>query len=156
MNASLPRFLLAALLTAASLPATSGSIATSSAAGGSSASSAASSAADTAGDSSASSARAVAAADGPYRVVDTAPVPGRPDAVRVTLQALSDSAPDATLRLVLPKPAVERGGLAAGRTIVAQQRTYGVAFATEGRREPFFLVLRDDVQRELRSNPVTL
>lgn len=149
----------AALLAAASLPSLAGSLATSSAAGGSSASSAASATSDSIGDSSASSAKAVAQADGPYRVVDVTPVPQRPDTVRMKLQALAPtegSGTDGTLVLFVPQLAVERGGVTAGATVTASQRPYGTAFARTDTRREFFLVLHEAWHRELRSNPVSL
>ena len=142
-----------ALFAAASVPSLAGSIAASSAAGGSSASSATSAASD----SSANSARAVAQADGPYRVVDVTPVPERPGTVRLKLHALAGgAAPEATLMLHVPQQAVERGGVAAGVTVTASQRPYGVEFAHADTRRAFFLVLHEAFDRELRSNPVTL
>jgi hypothetical protein len=144
---------IASVLLAASVPSLAGSIAASSAAGGSSASLATSAASD----SSASSAKAVAQADGPYRVVDVTPVPERPGTVRMQLQALAEGAgPDATLMLYVPQQAVERGGVAAGVTVTASQRPYGVEFAHADTQRAFFLVLHEEYQRELRSNPVTL
>ena len=141
------------LLAAACVPAVAGSLVGSSAAGGSSASSAAS---DSVGTSSDSSTRAVANLDGPYRIVDVAPVPERPGTVRVTLRALAASEQDETALLYLPQQTFERAGLAPGGTITAQQRPYGVEFAHADTRRAFFLLLTDGVQRELRSNPVSL
>jgi len=149
----------AALLAAASLPSLAGSLATSSAAGGSSASSAASATSDSIGDSSASSAKAVAQADGPYRVVDVTPVPQRPGTVRMKLQALAPTegrGTDGTLVLFVPQLAVERGGVTAGATVTASQRPYGTAFTRTDTRREFFLVLHEAWHRELRSNPVSL
>ena len=141
------------LLAAACVPATAGSLVGSSAAGGSSASSAAS---DSVGASSDSSTRVVANADGPYRIVDVTPVPERPGTVRVTLQALATRESEEAVLLYLPQQTFERTGLAPGGTITAQQRPYGVEFAHADTRRAFFLLLNDDVQRELRSNPVSL
>lgn len=141
------------LLAAACVPAVAGSLVGSSAAGGSSASSAAS---DSVGTSSDSSTRAVANLDGPYRIVDVTPVPERPGTVRVTLRTLTASEQDATTLLYLPQQTFERAGLAPGGTITAQQRPYGVEFAHADTRRAFFLLLNDGVQRELRSNPVSL
>ena len=141
------------LLAAACVPAVAGSLVGSSAAGGSSASSAAS---DSVGTSSDSSTRAMANLDGPYRIVDVTPVPERPGTVRVTLRTLTASEQDATTLLYLPQQTFERAGLAPGGTITAQQRPYGVEFAHADTRRAFFLLLNDGVQRELRSNPVSL
>ena len=153
MPVSLRLLAAATLVAAVSVPASAGSLATSSAAGGSSASSAASESSES---SVSSSQRVVAAADGPYRVVEVAPVPERPQHVRVTLLPLADGAAAAPLRLLVPQRALERGGVAAGTTVVATQRPYGVAFAHADTRRAFFLVVNDDVHRELRSTPVAL
>jgi hypothetical protein len=147
---------IAAFLAAAGAAVHAGSLTTSSAVGGSSASSASSATSESLGDSSASSRRAVAAADGPYRVVELAPLPDRPGAMRVTLRAVDEAATDPVLRFVVPARALERGGVAAGHTVVATQRPYGVAFARAGAPEPFFLMLADEVDRELRARPVAL
>ncbi|MFM1987702.1 MAG: hypothetical protein RJA99_659 [Pseudomonadota bacterium] len=138
---------------AMAVPAWAGSLAGSSAAGGSSASSAASESVE---GSSNSSARAVAAADGPYRVAELAPVPDRPDVLRLTLQPLAGATGDGPLRLVVPRQAVERGGVAEGGTVLAAQRAYGVAFANGVTRREFFLVIAEDWHRELRATPVAL
>jgi hypothetical protein len=131
----------------------------SSAAGGSSASLAASSASDSSGASSDSSKKAVAALDGPYRVVDVTPVPERPGTVRVTLAPLA-AGPAAgagePVGLLLPSAALERGGIAAGTTVTASRRPYGIELAQADTKRPFFLVLDDAWQRELRSTPVSL
>jgi hypothetical protein len=141
---------------AAAVPVWAGSLAGSSAAGGSSASSASSATSDSIEGSSNSSARAVAAADGPYRVAELTPVPDRPDVLRLTLQPLAGAAGEAPLRLIVPRLALERGGIAPGGTVVASQRPYGVAFAQADTRRAFFLVIADDWHRELRTTPVAL
>lgn len=149
----------AAVLALSSFPSLAGSLAASSAAGGSSASSAASATSDSIGDSSASSTKTVAQADGPYRVVDLSPVPERPGTVRMKLQALAPvqgTGTDGALVLFVPQQAIERGGVAAGATVTASQRPYGVAFAHNDTRREFFLVLNEAWHRELRSNPVSL
>jgi hypothetical protein len=145
-------FSTALVLAATCVSAAAGSLVGSSAAGGSSASSAAS---DSVGTSSDSSTKVVANAEGPYRIVEVSPVPERPGMVRVKLLALADR-PDETVLLYLPQQTFERAGLAPGGTITAQQRPYGVEFAHADTRRSFFLLLSDDVQRELRSNPVSL
>jgi hypothetical protein len=72
----------------------------------------------------------------------------------MTLAAV-DKAGD-PLVIDLPQQTFERAGLAPGGTITAQQRPYGVEFAHADTRRAFFLLLNDGVQRELRSNPVSL
>jgi hypothetical protein len=148
--------LTAALLGVFAVPGHAGPLTASSAAGGSSASSAASSASESAEGSSASSKRAVAALDGPYRVVDVTPVPERPGTVRMTLRPLAAGGSPEDVSLYLPSQALERGGLAQGTTVTANRRPYGVELAHADTRKAFFLVLDDDWKRELRSNPVAL
>jgi hypothetical protein len=141
----------AALLGAASLPAMAAGLSASSAAGGSSASSASINSVET---SSNSSTRTVANINGPYRIVEVTPTPQRQGMVRMTLAAL-DKAGD-PLVIDLPQHSFERSGLAAGGTINASQRTYGVAFADAGTEKTFFLLLSDDWHQDLRSTPVSL
>ncbi len=97
-------------------------------------------------------------AQGQYKVIDIAEAPQNPDKVRVHLQAAGQGATE-DFYLVLPREAAERGQLAAGQLIEAQQRTYGLAFAvvtTAANAAPFFLVLNDNIHRELDSRPVVL
>ena len=60
--------------------------------------------------------------------------------------------------LTLPRATAERVQLAAGQTVAAEQRPYGLAFArvntSTGATNPFFLVLDDAWFRELESRPV--
>jgi hypothetical protein len=142
------------LLSIAAVPALAGSIATSTAVGGSSASSASSATSDSVGASSDSSRKAVANAEGPYRIVDATPVPDRPDTVRMTLRPLARA--DEPLELLVPRPVFERSGLAAGGTVNAHPRPYGVEFAHGETGRAFFLVVNDDWHREMRSTPVSL
>jgi poly-gamma-glutamate capsule biosynthesis protein CapA/YwtB (metallophosphatase superfamily) len=141
----------AALLGLASMPALAAGLAASSAAGGSSASSASINSVE---NSSTSSTRAVANINGPYRIVDVTPTPQRQGMVRMTLAAV-DKAGD-PLVLDLPQQTFERTGLAAGSTINASQRPYGVEFADAGNAKAFFLLLNNDWHQDLRSTPVSL
>lgn len=152
--------LIATVAIGAALPALADSLSASSAAGGSSASSA-SSAASSASESSQSSSdgsggKQRAMADGPYRIVDVAPRPDRPGVVRVTLQALDDPDEGHRFRLELPHDTLARAGLAAGDTVRARQRPYGVQLANAATERAFFLLLHDDWAAELTSNPVVL
>jgi hypothetical protein len=141
------------LLGAAALPALAGSLGTSSAAGGSSASSAASSASD----SSSASSKAATTAEGPYRIIDVAELPGQPGQLRLRLQALVDTpGNESELLLVLPQQTVADAGLARGQTLTARARPYGTEFARADGRPALFLLISDDWQRELLSNPVQL
>ena len=137
----------------------------------SAASSAAGSASESLGSSSHSSSRATGVAQGPYTVVAVADVAGRPDLLQLQLQAHAlptdvAAAPNpapalASLWLRLPRETVQREGLAAGLTLLALPRPYGVAFAKAhpagphpAAQPPFFLVLDDDWHRELSSRPL--
>ena len=141
----------AALLAIACAPALAAGLAASSAAGGSSASSASINSVE---NSSTSSTRVVANINGPYRIVEVTPTPRRQGMVRMTLAAV-DKAGD-PLVIDLPQQTFERSGLAAGRTINASQRPYGVEFADAGTARAFFLLLNDDWHQDLRSTPVSL
>ncbi|MCU0967328.1 MAG: hypothetical protein MUF03_00680 [Rubrivivax sp.] len=132
-------------------PAAAESVSLSSAAGGSSASSASSASLETSSDSSS---KAGGVAEGPYRILDVAELPGQPGQLRLTLQALEGAG--GRVAFTLPQPAFQRAGLAAGDTVLARTRPYGTEFAHAGTREAFFLVVADDWMRELPSRPVVL
>lgn len=151
MTLRLPALAAAALLGAASLSAMAAGLSASSAAGGSSASSASVNSVET---SSNSSTRTVANINGPYRIVDVTPTPQRQGMVRMTLAAVEKAGDP--LVIDLPQQTFERSGLAAGGTINASQRPYGVEFADAGTAKTFFLLLNDDWHQDLRSTPVTL
>ena len=101
-------------------------------------------------------------AQGQYKVLDVAQVARQPDMLRVQLQAVAPATASAHAQeffLLLPRAAAERAQLAAGRIVEAQQRPYGLAFATVnagGGTSAFFLVLDDAWHRELESRPVVL
>ena len=95
-------------------------------------------------------------AEGDYRVIEVAAVADKPGQMRVKLQAAADDSVNGELLLTLPQAAVARGQLAGGAVISAKRRAYGVEFAAGDKREPFFLVMRDDWFRELDSKPVVL
>lgn len=91
-------------------------------------------------------------AQGDYQVIEVAALDQRPGVVRVHLQAVAGTE---DFYLLLPRAAAERGALANGQIVAAQQRPYGLAFATaRDRQAPFFLVLDDAVYRELDSRAV--
>lgn len=96
-------------------------------------------------------------AEGDYRVIEVAEVPDRPGMVQATLAAVAVTPPaEATLGLVLPRAAAERGRLAAGQFVTATHRAYGIEFTAGTPRAPFFLVLEDAWMRELPARPVSL
>lgn len=112
-------------------------------------------------NSSQGSSRAARTADGDYRVIEVAEVAGRPGMLQLTLRAAA--APDdeaAGFMLTLPRQALGARGVAVGDLIHASNRPYGIEFAraaaVDERRDPFFLVLRDDWRRELDAHPVSL
>jgi len=96
------------------------------------------------------------AAQGDYRIVDVAAAPARPDTVRVTLQSLADDGSEGRMFLYLPQATAGEAGLAPGGLVSARERSYGLEFAHGEPQRAFFLVLRDDAFRELRTRPVTL
>ena len=107
-------------------------------------------------------------AAGDYRVIAMTEVPGRPQELRLTLQAQAPDMPPAQTMSVtttdkqvqeqwelrLPKVLAEREGLATGRLLRATPQPYGVAFALSDQPRPFYLVLADEWQRELPARPV--
>ena len=137
---------------------------------GSSASSATSAASNSVGassgsiqNSSNSSSKKTTADAGDYQIIEvttTSTTTGGPAATaRLTLQALNDSSNREDRNefvLVLPSSVVEKNGLAAGATVTARQRPYGLEFAAGPAKQAFFLVLADDWHRELQSTAVAL
>lgn len=111
---------------------------------------------DSFGKSSDSSGKTNTAAAGDYKIVELAAAPDRPGVVRMKLQALAQQGADNELFLYLPQAVAEQSRLAAGDTVSAIARPYGLAFANGQSREEFFLVLNDDWLKELQTNPVTL
>ena len=137
---------------------------------GSSASSATSAASNSVGassgsiqNSSNSSSKKTTADAGDYQIIEvttTSTTTGGPAATaRLTLQALNDNGNREDRNefvLVLPSSVVEKNGLAAGATVIARQRPYGLEFAAGPAKQAFFLVLADDWHRELQSTAVAL
>lgn len=104
---------------------------------------------------------------GVYRVMEVAVAPGREGYARLTLRAEADpaaaaaGAPAASDEfLYLPLATVANAGLSAGQVIQARARPYGLELAraaVPGRAaETFFLVVADDVYRELQTRAVKL
>ncbi len=108
--------------------------------------------------SSGSSSSKERVAQGNYTVVEIVAAAEQPDVMQLRMQAVSPAATKEFV-LLLPRLAAEQAQLAAGQTIAATQRPYGLALATvntAGVASPFFLVLEDDWYRELESRPVVL
>jgi hypothetical protein len=104
---------------------------------------------------------------GAWRVIEMAAAPGREGYARLTLRAEPAAAsegaasePREEQHLFLPEATVAAASLAVGQVIHARERPYGLelAKAEPGAREatPFFLVLADEVYRELQTRAVRL
>ena len=92
---------------------------------------------------------------GDYKVTDVAEVDGQPGFVELHLQPVATGA-GAEVYLKLPRTAAETGHIAAGATVTALQRPYGIEFAANQPRAAFFLALADDVARDMKMAPVAL
>ena len=153
MNPALPA-LFSLSLFAASLPSLADS-STSSTASSAGSTSVGSLSTSVEGSSNASS-RGNKVAEGPYRVIEVVVAPARPGIVRVTLQALADSADSGGLHLYLPRQTALDQQLAAGSVVHARARNYGFEFAQGDPRQAFFLVVHDEWMRELQTRRVSL
>ena len=94
-------------------------------------------------------------AAGDYRVVEVAEATDRPGMVALKLQAVAGDPAQGAFFLTLPATTVAQHGIAAGQVVSALARPYGFEFANAETRQAFFLVMRDDWHRELKSNPVS-
>src|SRR5262249_29252611 len=92
---------------------------------------------------------------GDYKVTDVAEVDGQPGFVELHLQPVAANA-GIEVSVKVPRAAAETGHVAAGTTVTALQRPYGVEFATTQPRAAFFLALADDVVRDTKMAPVAL
>jgi hypothetical protein len=92
---------------------------------------------------------------GDYKVIDMAEVAGKPGLVELHLMRAGADA-GAEIYLKLPREAVAQAHVAAGGTVTALQRPYGIEFATTQPRAAFFLALADDVARDTKMAPVAL
>lgn len=112
--------------------------------------------------SSASSTGDKRVAAGEYRLIELAAAPGRPGQLRLTLQAKAETTgaaaetPADTLYLFLPQAALNAARLQTGDWIQARAKPYGLEFAEARSQQAFFLVLDDDIYRELPSRPLSL
>ncbi len=92
---------------------------------------------------------------GDYKVTDVAEVDGQPGFVELHLQPVAANA-GIEVYVKVPRAAAETGHVAAGTTVTALQRPYGIEFATTQPRAAFFLALADDVVRDTKMAPVAL
>ena len=94
---------------------------------------------------------------GEYTITEVAEVAGKPDFVELHLMPATTGA-DAGVEVyvTMPRTAAEQGHVAAGATVTALQRPYGIEFATAQPRAAFFLALADAVARDMKMAPVAL
>lgn len=93
-------------------------------------------------------------AEGAYRIVEIAAAPERPGMVRLRLQPVADATPTAALALMLPEQALQAAALGTGAVVDLRDRAWGLEFSHGQPQRPFFLALRDDGLRELRTRPL--
>lgn len=112
--------------------------------------------------SSASSTGDKRVAAGEYRLIELAAAPGRPGQLRLTLQTKAETTgaaaetPADTFYLFLPQAALNASRLQTGDWIQARAKPYGLEFAEARSQQAFFLVLDDEIYRELPSRPLSL
>lgn len=106
--------------------------------------------------SSNSSSRDKDVAQGEYRVMEVAQVVERPGMLRLTMKAARDDGRNGELLLVVPERTFAQRAVQRGEVVLASHRPYGLEFAHADTREAFFLLLRDDWQRELDPRLVAL
>ena len=90
---------------------------------------------------------------GDYKVTDVAAVAGKPEFVELHLMPAGAGA---EVYLTVPRVAVDKAHVAAGATVTALQRPYGIEFATTQPRAAFFLALADDAVRDMKMAPLAL
>ena len=110
---------------------------------------------DSIGGSSDSSKDDKKVAEGEYRVMDVATAPDRPDTLRFTLRATDPAAPREFV-LFVPRQALAERPVATGDRVLTRARPYGFEFAHADTRQPFFLALTDEWQRDMASRVVRL
>ena len=93
---------------------------------------------------------------GEYKVIEVAKAPGRPGTLRMTLQPVADTSDDNTVFLYVPEQTLVKNPIKAGQVITARDRPYGTEFVKADTGKAFFLVVQDDLYRELQSTLVTL
>ncbi len=95
-------------------------------------------------------------AEGAYRIERVAAAPGKPNHLRLHLQATATPGADGALTLDLPRQAVAGQGLAVHALIELRHRPYGIEVAAAATQTAFFLLLNDEWQADLNSRAVTL
>ena len=96
-------------------------------------------------------------AEGEYRIIEVAELAEQPGTQRLKLQAVKAAGtPDDEFYLYLPQQVVDQGRLAAGGTVFAKHKPYGLEFAHGKTLKGFFMALKDEWYRELQTRPDTL
>lgn len=102
-------------------------------------------------------------AEGNYRVEQVAEVAGKPDHLRLHLQAAATAGAAGAVQLDLPRQTIERQGLGVQAVIALRQRPYGMEVAhvhpaaqTAAAPTAFFLLLADAWRSDLDTRAVTL
>lgn len=95
-------------------------------------------------------------AQGTYRIEQLADAAGKPQHVRLHLQALATPGAAGRLTLDLPRQAVEKQALAAQGLIELRERSFGMEVALAPQRDAFFLLLADGWRHDLETRAVTL
>lgn len=113
---------------------------------------------DSFGASSNSSKKDERVGQGRYRVVEVAQATDRVDRLRIQLQAADGVDADAaqSFDLFVPPRTLERQPLAKGQLVRVTTRAYGLEFSDDQSRRPFYLVLEDGWQGQLKSKVVAL
>jgi hypothetical protein len=93
-------------------------------------------------------------ADGTYQILEVTPTPGRANSARVAMQLGEDD--KQRIVLDLPQTVADQQALNKGMQVQVKNRDYGLEFARQDNRQAFFLVLADDVYKELAARKVTL
>ena len=94
---------------------------------------------------------------GDYKVIDMAEAADKPGYVDLQLQPLDANATaTGQITLRLPRTAAQQGRVGKDSIVTALQRPYGIEFAANQPRAGFFLVLADDVARDLKMAPISI
>jgi hypothetical protein len=95
-------------------------------------------------------------AQGDYTIIEMAQAPDEPGKLVLRLQAVADAGPSGELTLTLPEAAVTGAYLRVGHVVTAQNRPYGIEFASALTRQAFFLALNDAWTQDLKTAVVSL
>lgn len=113
---------------------------------------------DSLGASSNSSKKDERVGQGRYRVVDVAQAADRVDRIRVLMRAEDGVSPTAAqdVALFVPPRTLALQPLVKGQLVQVKTRPYGLEFSDDKTQRPFYLVLEDGWQGQLKSQVVSL